>query len=105
VHPDQELCESVEDGVAEAKAALDLGASPNAHNGTNTALMLAARFGEKEVVELLLQHGADPNIVNSGGDKALTWAKEYPDIQKLLIGVTDPSKEKSIFDFPLNGRY
>jgi ankyrin repeat protein len=40
-----------------------------------TALLLAAFYGHAEVVKALLAHGADPNVKDSEGKTALTWAK------------------------------
>jgi ankyrin repeat protein len=43
-------------------------------DGGWTALMIAALQGNKALLELLLGHGADPNLANSDGDTALTIA-------------------------------
>jgi uncharacterized protein len=40
----------------------------------DTALMLAARTGKPDAVELLLQHGAEVNKTNAQGQTALMWA-------------------------------
>ncbi|MEG7523874.1 MAG: ankyrin repeat domain-containing protein [Chromatiales bacterium] len=87
--------------VAEITAAIHGGANSNAHNGINTALMMAARNGHIEALKLLLDAGADPNITNSAGDTALRWAGENSDVTEILQEVTDLTKGKSIFDFPL----
>ena len=42
-------------------------------NGT-TVLHAAAYFGNKDVVKLLLNHGADPKALNNKGENALTLA-------------------------------
>ena len=105
IHPDEELFYASEDGnLAEIKAAINSGASPNAHNGTNTALMMAARYGHKEAVVFLLSVGADPNITNSHGGTALSWAKMDENVKtiEILEKITDLSRSKSIVEFPLN---
>ena len=40
----------------------------------NTALMMAALNGNKEICQLLLMHGADPNIENCSGFTARDFA-------------------------------
>ena len=100
---DENLFYASEDGnLAEIRAAIRGGANLNANNGTNTALMMAARYGHNEAVKLLLESGADPNVTNSAGDTALRWADGNPDVSKTLEKVTEPSKLKSIFEFPCN---
>ncbi len=42
------------------------GFSPDSHDFGYTALMAASHSGKKEVVSLLLKHGANPNINNDG---------------------------------------
>jgi len=46
----------------EAKAMLEKGANPNDLEGCDTPLYWAALRGNKELVELLLKKGADPNL-------------------------------------------
>jgi ankyrin repeat protein len=54
-------------------------------NGT-TPLMMAAQYGSEEIVQLLLEEGADPSISNSLGLKALDFALRgrRPTAQELL---------------------
>ena len=102
--PDEKIFYASEEGnVKEIKEALSNGATPNSHNGTNTALMMAARYGNKEAVELLLESGANPNITNTVNGTALRWAEsdEYVDVIEVLRKVTDASKFVSIYEFPL----
>lgn len=61
------------------------GANPNASNGHNTALMLAARAGNSAVVRALLAAGADPNVMNQGGDTALIWAQSEGHVEVVEI--------------------
>ena len=55
---------------------LGMGAEVDAEgpNGT-TALMMAARGGHTEAVDLLLARGADANHRNQSGASALSWAE------------------------------
>lgn len=48
-----------------------------------TALMTAAKAGEVALVELLLEHGADPSLTNSEGQTALDLASDSA-VKKLL---------------------
>jgi ankyrin repeat protein len=58
--------------------ALDHGTDVNAarpKKGHATALMIAARTGDPELVRLLLTRGADPKVANHEGKTALDLAK------------------------------
>ncbi len=53
---------------------MDQGADPNANNPSQTsALMYAAQQGQEEMVDRLLQAGADPTWTK-GGESAVDWA-------------------------------
>lgn len=59
------------------KALLEGGAAPDAFRSENlnkTALFIAAYNGDKEICEMLLAHGADPNAVDMHGNTALREA-------------------------------
>jgi ankyrin repeat protein len=43
----------------------------------NTALILAARYGRKEIAQALLDKGANPDAQNTSGDTALDLAARY----------------------------
>lgn len=50
-----------------------------------TALQIAVSHGHREVANMLLDSGADPNSPPGPNGTALQAAKDYPDIQKLLL--------------------
>lgn len=76
-HPDALLCAASRGGnFAIAKRLLDLGVDVN-HRGfraQESALMLASKKGDGELVELLLERGADPNLADKEGRTALVYA-------------------------------
>jgi ankyrin repeat protein len=53
-------------------------------NDGMTALMRACHKGHLETVRLLLQHGADPQLLCHAGRTAHSYAEDYPLIQALL---------------------
>ena len=74
------------------KLLLEAGANPNTKAKSNiatntyyrditvvgeTPLHLAAAYGSKEMIELLLQHNADPTIKDDRGDSPLTWYSRH----------------------------
>ena len=68
-----QLCE--EGTVKEIRAELQKEANPNAKDRVgNTALMLATKNPNPEVVSLLLKAGADVNVKDMDGGTALIWS-------------------------------
>ncbi len=51
----------------------------------NTALCLAAKQGKYEIVQLLLDHNADPNIPNNLPNSPLIWALKEPERDVRII--------------------
>ena len=49
-----------------------------------TVLMFAAVSGQRDVVDVLLAHGADVNLKNKVGSSALMMASGYPQVSKQL---------------------
>jgi len=67
---------------------LEAGANPNlALLAGETPVMVAARSGYPEVVELLLAKNANPNAHGARGQTALMWAvaEKHPDVVKVLL--------------------
>ena len=69
-------------------------------NGTMTALIIASIYGHKEVLRVLLSHGADVNAVSSQGFHALYVAarNSHGEIVRLLL----ENSEVNPFDATLN---
>jgi ankyrin repeat protein len=58
--------------------------TPDAEISRGLALHAAARAGNRPLVELLLDHGADPNFtIDSSG--SATWAASTPELRQLLL--------------------
>jgi ankyrin repeat protein len=51
--------------IQQVKTELAAGANPNARHGHLTLLMIACGIGQAEIVELLLEYGADPFAIDS----------------------------------------
>jgi ankyrin repeat protein len=88
------LGEAVRAGdLAGAQAALDQGADPNATYSTSP-LIVAAAGGNAEMVRLLLQRGADPNLDSEQGSPVLFRAAQYGHsevVSLLLEAGADPN--------------
>lgn len=100
--PVPKLIEAVKNGnLDEVKSVLN---SPEANindvdsNYGKTALMYAAKSGRKDIVKLLLDKGADPNIVAWGDETALRNAVKngHKDIIKLLLDTNAEFKKRSM---------
>jgi ankyrin repeat protein len=57
-----------------AFALIDAGAKPDSTRGDVTPLMMAAGYGQEEIVRGLLRRGADPMRVNTKDESALDLA-------------------------------
>lgn len=70
-----------------AKALLKYTTSINANSSSGTALMAATVKGSPQLVSLLLDHAADPNITDGNGSTALLYAIFFKntDIVALLL--------------------
>lgn len=79
---------------------LKAGADPNQRaDGGSTALIMAAGYGNVEMVRLLLDHGADPRMVDLNGDSALTVAVSgVPDIDKFTLGSCQSETVKTLLN-------
>jgi len=78
-----------EGDLAKALLLLDHGAEIDAidEEYRSTPLGFAARWGQKEIVSLLLSHGADPNKSGATWATPIAWArkKDFSEIEKLLL--------------------
>ena len=86
--------------LAAARALLDDGANPDgrASHG-DTALIMAAGYGNTAAVRLLLDRGADPRIENDRGDSALTMAVSgVADIDRFTLGSCQTETVKALLD-------
>jgi hypothetical protein len=54
--------------------------------GRSTALIVAVRNGHKEIVSMLIKHGADVNLADSEGKTALAYAvdEKHAEIEAML---------------------
>lgn len=81
-----------DDQAALARTILDAGVAVDAAMGKPriTALMMAAIRGNKPLVEVLLESGADPRLEDNKGQTALTFAQKrgHTDVAELLSAAT-----------------
>jgi hypothetical protein len=87
---DEPLCTAAGEGdIGTVERLLDEGASPDAWgiDFVDLAIVAAASGGHREIVALLIEHGADVNGRNSAGNSALDAARAegYQDIVQMLI--------------------
>lgn len=81
--------------TSRVSALLDSGVEVNARTSDDSyALNRAAVYNQAEMVRLLLEHGADPNVQNGEGDTPLICATKYagghaPTVKLLVEGGTD----------------
>ncbi len=81
------------------KKLLEWGADPNLPEPIGlkgTPLMYACSTDSIRIMELLIEHGADVNQIDTNGDPAINWATYYgniPGIEFLLKKGADPSLE------------
>jgi hypothetical protein len=75
--------------IRKARLLLDHGVDINAVDDEyrSTPLGMASRWGQKKMVRLLLERGADPNVAGAPWSTPLTWAskKGHHDIAKDLV--------------------
>ena len=75
--------------VAKARLLLDHGAAIDAveEEYRSTPLGLAARWGQRRLVELLLARGANPNAAGAAWSTPLAWARKkgHAEIERMLV--------------------
>lgn len=54
-----------------------------------TALMASCQYGRVQLVNVLLQKGADPNLKDKEGNTAVHHC-DYPEVLRILIQVSPP---------------
>ena len=89
-----DLIDAVQNGdIDRVRELLDSGINPNIIKYGQTPLKLASRYGSSDVVRLLLEHDANPNIRDNNGDTPLASAswQGYTHIVKLLLNNNNAS--------------
>eukprot|EP01130_Rhizamoeba_saxonica_P002753 TRINITY_DN1250_c0_g1_i2.p1 TRINITY_DN1250_c0_g1~~TRINITY_DN1250_c0_g1_i2.p1 ORF type:complete len:138 (-),score=44.25 TRINITY_DN1250_c0_g1_i2:36-449(-) len=77
----------------------DLGADPDAQNYSgDTALHLACKEDKRDLISLLIEHGASPNIPNKRNRKAIDLAKDGKVREILTIVQYSAIDEEDIVD-------
>jgi cytohesin len=92
--------------LAEVKRlVIDCGIDPNKGVNGRTPLREAAAWGHPEVVEFLLEHGADPNIQDNNGGTPLhvaAWNGHREVVELLLEHGANPNVQDDDGDTPLH---
>jgi ankyrin repeat protein len=74
--------------IPKVRLLLDYGATLDAidEEYRSTPLGMAARWGRKDMVQLLLERGADPDVAGDSWATPLAWArrKDHRDVESLL---------------------
>jgi ankyrin repeat protein len=105
-------CTSIQDAARkgdfqEVKRQLDAGANVNSETFRmrRTALHEAAGFGHLEIVKLLLERGADPNIREESGTPPLAFAAYggYIEIMEILIAHGAKPGDRSVMELAAKG--
>ncbi|CAG0884303.1 unnamed protein product [Cyprideis torosa] len=92
--------------AATAKRLIEGKANMNAKNETtifngNTPLFIASEENRHSVVEVLLGHGADPNITNEGGISPLHVARSAETVERLIEGKANVNAKTECGETPL----
>jgi hypothetical protein len=84
--------------IAGAEALIDAGAKVNhTQSDGGTPLMMAAGYGYVDIVQMLLQKGADPGIRNASGETALDFAVTgVSDVDRFTYGSCQPDTVKTL---------
>ena len=67
-----------------------------AHDSGSTALHHAVRRGDVDVVNLLLENGADPTIKNDIGKSPVDYCDAFPELRGALKRVIQQRKERKL---------
>lgn len=92
--------------IAGARKALEAGADVNAVGNFNYApLHFATNWGNTEMINLLFEYKADPNVVDEIGNNALRWIgndlkNKYEVARLLILAGTDPYLRNNFFITP-----
>ncbi len=96
---DEAFQEMLEEALAGGEGAAGMAPYVNAvHNTTGvSALMVASAKGKTDIVETLLENGADPGIVSKDGGTAKDWACKYGhhDLAERLISREEETRKVS----------
>ena len=87
-----------ENHIDDVKELLNSGADVNAKDmfGGNTGLHWAARLGLAEMARLLIENGANPNLINDDNDTPLHWAAREGQKELLVILLAHGAKVNAV---------